>query len=262
LRTYLEGDGHDVEVVAAGEAGIAAARRIVPDAIILDVLLPGIDGWEVLRRLKADPAVRDIPVMVASVIDERQVAMNLGATDYFLKPVDPAALLERLAAYTFTTKVKERAVRVLVIDDDPAARELVQRALQPEGFVVHAAASGLEGLAIAERFAPDLVICDLVMPGMDGFEVVRRLGESGIADDIPILILTAQELGRDDRERLNGRVADVVHKTGDPRTDLARWLRRATRTSRPRRSSGGPATAGRRRSHRPSSSRAEQRLKS
>jgi signal transduction histidine kinase/ActR/RegA family two-component response regulator len=114
LRTYLEGEGYTVEVATDGEAGIAAARANPPGAIILDVLLPGIDGWEVLRRLKVDPALRDVPVMVATVVDERTVAMNLGAVDYFVKPVRREALLARLATYTFTTKVKERNIRVLV----------------------------------------------------------------------------------------------------------------------------------------------------
>ena len=176
LRTYLEGEGYRVELATDGEAGIAAARANVPDAIILDVLLPGIDGWEVLRRLKGDPALRDVPVVVVTVVDERNVAMNLGAVDYFLKPVRREALLARLATYTFTTKVKERNVRVLVIDDDLAARDLVANALRPEGFEVVSAASGKEGLDLALRDPPDLVICDLLMPDMDGFEVVEPAG--------------------------------------------------------------------------------------
>jgi signal transduction histidine kinase/CheY-like chemotaxis protein len=231
LRTYLEAEGYRVEVATDGESGIGAARAHQPGAIILDVLLPGIDGWEVLRRLKADRDLRDIPVMVATVIDERNVAMSLGAVDYFLKPVRPTALLDRLATYTFTTKVKQRNIRVLVIDDEAAARDLVANALRPEGFEVITAASGHEGLALAREQPPDLVICDLVMPDMDGFEVVNRLAESDMPKDVPILILTGQELTADDRLRLNGLVADVMQKDGDPRPQLGRWLRRAAAAS-------------------------------
>jgi CheY-like chemotaxis protein len=237
LRAYLEGDGHRVEVATDGETGIAAARSLRPDAIVLDVLLPGIDGWEVLRRLKADPEVRDIPVVVVTVVDERSVAMTLGAADYFLKPVRPEALLARLSQYTFTTKVKQRNVCVLAIDDDPAARALVAKALEPEGFQVMTAESGREGLAIAQECIPELVICDLLMPDMDGYEVVDQLHANEATRDATILILTAADLSEADRERLNGKVAGVVHKNGDPRKALAEWLDRASAAARRREAS-------------------------
>jgi signal transduction histidine kinase/CheY-like chemotaxis protein len=232
LRTYLEAEGYAVEVTTDGDAGLAAARALVPDAIILDVLLPGIDGWEVLRRLKADPAVADVPVVVVTVVDERNVAMSLGAVDYFLKPVQPAALLARLGRYTFTTKVRQRRVSVLAIDDDPAARDLVASSLRSEGFEVVVAASGQEGLERAFADPPELVICDLLMPDMDGYEVVRRLGSNESTRDVTILILTAHELSAADRDRLNGKVADVLHKGEELPAALAVWLRRASQASR------------------------------
>jgi signal transduction histidine kinase/CheY-like chemotaxis protein len=234
LRTYLEGEGYDVVVAADGEAGIAAARETTPAAIVLDVLLPGIDGWEVLRRLKADVGLRDVPVVVATVVDERNVAMSLGAVDYFLKPVRPEALLARLGQYTFTTKVKQRTVKVLAIDDDPAARELVAQALRPAGFDVSMAASGREGLAMAADDPPELVICDLVMPDVDGYEVVDQLRANPATRDATILILTGQDLDAADRKRLNGKVAEILAKAGDPRPALAKWLERAAAASQRR----------------------------
>ena len=234
LRAYLEGEGYRVEVATDGESGIASAQAQAPDAIILDVLLPGIDGWEVLRRLKADAGLRDLPVVVVTVVDERNVAMNLGAVDYFLKPVRREALLDRLSQYTFTTKVKQGRVRVLAIDDDPAARELVANALRPEGFDVVSAATGQEGLDLALQDPPDLVICDLLMPDMDGYEVVDQLHANETTKDVTILILTGQDLSAADRERLNGKVAEVVHKGGDPRPAFAQWLRRASAAARRR----------------------------
>ncbi len=234
LRTYLEAEGYAVVVAPNGEAGIAAARESAPAAVILDVLLPGIDGWEVLRRLKADPSLRDVPVVVVTVVDERNVAMSLGAADYFLKPVRPEALLARLGQYTFTTKVKQRRVKVLAIDDDPAARDLVAQALRPVGFDVAVAASGREGLAMARNDPPELVICDLVMPDIDGYEVVDQLRANPATRDATILILTGQDLSTRDRERLNGKVAEVLGKTADPRTALATWLERAATASRRR----------------------------
>jgi signal transduction histidine kinase/DNA-binding response OmpR family regulator len=241
LRAYLEGDGHQVQVATDGESGIELARTIQPAAIVLDVLLPGIDGWEVLRRLKADPDLRDIPVVVVTVVDERNVAMSLGAADYFLKPVRPDALLARLAQYTFTTKVKQRNVCVLAIDDDPAARALVENALRPEGFQVMTAASGQEGVAMARECSPDLVICDLLMPDMDGYEVVEQLRADESTRTAMILILTGADLSEADRGRLNGKVADVVHKNGDPRPALGEWLRRASAAAAKRRSGVAPA---------------------
>ena len=241
LRTYLEAEGYGVIVATDGQAGIDAARATAPAAIILDVLLPIMDGWEVLRNLKADPDLRDVPVVVVTVVDERNVAMSLGAVDYFLKPVRPEALLARLGQYTFTTKVKQRPVRVLAIDDDPAARELVVNALRPEGFDVVAAASGQEGVALALDHPPELVICDLVMPDMDGYEVVDRLQANDATRDATILILTGHDLTTADRERLNGKVADILTKGSDPRPALARWLRRAeAATLRGRRANPSP----------------------
>jgi CheY-like chemotaxis protein len=154
--------------------------------------------------------------------------MSLGAADYFLKPVKPEALLARLAQYTFTTKVKQRRVKVLAIDDDPQARDLVVEALRPAGFDVSAAASGREGLAMAEADPPELVICDLVMPDVNGYEVVDQLRANPATRDATILILTGQELSASDRDRLNGKVSDILGKAGDPRPALAKWLERAS----------------------------------
>jgi signal transduction histidine kinase/CheY-like chemotaxis protein len=234
IRTYLETEGYSVVVASDGETGIATARTAAPAAILLDLLLPGIDGWEVLRRLKADPSLRDIPVVVVTVVDERNVAMSLGAVDYFLKPVRPEALLARLAQYTFTTKVKQRRVKVLAIDDNPADRQLVVDGLRTSGFDVSSAASGVEGLAMANEDPPELVICDLVMPDIDGYEVVDQLRANPATRDATILILTGQELSANDRERLNGKVAEVLAKDGDPRPALARWLERAAAASQRR----------------------------
>jgi signal transduction histidine kinase/DNA-binding response OmpR family regulator len=234
LRTYLETDGYEVVVAPDGESGIAAAIAAPPAAIILDVLLPGIDGWEVLRRLKATPGLRDVPVVVVTVVDERNIAMSLGAVDYFLKPVRPDALLARLGQYTFTTKVKQRPVKVLAVDDDPAARDLVVEALRPAGFDVSSAASGREALTMAAENPPELVICDLVMPDIDGYEVVDQLRANPATQDATILILTGHELSAADRERLNGKVAEVLGKNGDTRQALGRWLERAAAASRRR----------------------------
>ncbi|HEU0236067.1 MAG TPA: ATP-binding protein, partial [Candidatus Limnocylindrales bacterium] len=131
LQAYLGESGYGVTVAPNGERGLELALADPPAAILLDILLPGIDGWEVLRRLKQDPTVRDVPVVIVTVVDERSVGLALGAVDYFVKPIERDALIARLDRHTFTTKVRTRAVRVLAIDDDPAALAMIDATLSP-----------------------------------------------------------------------------------------------------------------------------------
>jgi CheY-like chemotaxis protein len=226
LRAYLETEGYRVRVAGDGQAGLETARGLAPAAIVLDVLLPGIDGWEVLRQLKGDPVLRDVPVVIVTVVDERELGLALGAVDYFVKPVDRTALLARLGRHTFTTKVKERPVRVLVVDDDPGALALVADILTAEGFDVTRAASGREAVARAQEGGIELVICDLLMPDLDGFGVVGELKADGRTRAIPILILTAHELSPTEKSRLNGKIVGVVEKGADARAGLTAWLAR------------------------------------
>jgi signal transduction histidine kinase/DNA-binding response OmpR family regulator len=226
LRTYIESDGYSVRAAASGEMGLAEARRSAPGAIVLDVLLPGMDGWEVLRQLKADEALRGVPVIIVTVVDEREVGLALGAVDYLLKPVDREGLLKQLARYTLTTKVRQRPVRVLAVDDDPAALDLVSSALGSEGFEVLRANGGREGLELAAREPVDFVICDLLMPDLDGFGVVGELKSRPETRDTPIVILTAHTLSAEDKARLNGKILGVVDKGAHAQVGLRDWLSR------------------------------------
>jgi signal transduction histidine kinase/CheY-like chemotaxis protein len=224
LRTYLEGDGYQVRVASDGPSGLASARANPPAAIILDILLPGADGWEILREFKADAALRDLPVVIVTVLDERGLGLALGAVDYFLKPVDRTALLDRLARYTFTTKVKTSIVKVLAIDDDPSALDLIDAALRPEGFEVVRAGGGREGIERARGESFDLVVCDLVMPEVDGFDVVTALKADPVSSEIPILILTSHSMTDSERVRLNGQVVGIAEKGEQGADGLRRWL--------------------------------------
>jgi CheY-like chemotaxis protein len=224
LQTYLEDAGYRVRLASNGETGLAQARAVRPAAIVLDVLLPGIDGWEVLRRLKSEPDLRDVPVIMATVVDERGVGLALGAVDYLVKPIDPQMLLDRLGRYTYTTKVKTRAISVLAIDDDPAALDVIEGTLVPLGFSVRRASSGGEGIRLARGHRPDLVICDLIMPDVDGFQVVGELHDAADTSSIPILILTAHDLSAADRARLNGRVLGIAAKGASGADGLTDWL--------------------------------------
>jgi CheY-like chemotaxis protein len=181
----------------------------------------------VLRDLKSDPVLRDVPVVVVTVVDERELGMALGAVDYLIKPVDRDALLARLERYNLNGKVPDRAAKVLIVDDEHAARSMVEAALVPAGYDVVQAASGREGIARAREDGVDFVICDLVMPDLDGFEVVASLQADDATRELPILILTAHDLSVSDKARLHGHVLGVVRKGGSQGDDLRGWLRRA-----------------------------------
>jgi signal transduction histidine kinase/CheY-like chemotaxis protein len=224
LRRYLEADGLTIRVAADGESGIAAARQALPAAIVLDVLLPGLDGWDVLRLLKADDALRDVPVIIVTVVDEREVGLALGAADYLLKPVDRQALLGALARATIHTP--GRQLQVLAVDDDPQALDLVAAALEPAGHAVRRAASGKVALELAQAGAFDLVICDLLMPGLDGFAVVTALKRDTRTRDVPILVLTSHQLSAAEKRRLNGRILGIANKGEAGAQGLRDWLAR------------------------------------
>jgi signal transduction histidine kinase/CheY-like chemotaxis protein len=225
LREYLEPAGYGMRVAPDGEAGIRMAGERRPAAIILDVLLPGIDGWEVLRRLKHDAGLRDVPVVIVTVVDERQVGLALGAADYLVKPVQREALVGVLERW-FGGPPDRRTMRVLAVDDEASARALIRAALEPEGLEIVEASGGREALdrAASERF--DLIVCDLLMPGIDGFEVIATLKADPRTALVPILVCTAHDLGEADKRRLNGKILGIVEKGDVAVAGLRRWLAR------------------------------------
>ena len=226
LREYLEGAGYRVRVSATGELGIASALNERPAAIILDVLLPGMDGWEVLRRLKADDHLQDIPVVIVTVVEERDVGLALGAVDYLVKPIHRGVLLACISRYV--SNGSGRTKRVLVIDDEPAALALIRGTLEPEGVEVVTAQGGREALEWADRGEPvDMVICDLVMPEVDGFAVISALKQNPRTASLPIVVYTAHDLTPDQKNRLNGQILGIVAKGHDARVGLLDWLEHA-----------------------------------
>jgi CheY-like chemotaxis protein len=229
LRIFLEDGGFSVTVAADGSGGIEAARRLRPAAIVLDLLLPDISGWDVLTRLKDDPALAEIPVVIVSMVDERGKGYALGAAGYLVKPVDRDELLGALRPLTATGSLDGQPVTVLTIDDDPVALELVAAVLDPEGYRVLRAQGGEEGISIALQEHPALVIVDLLMPGTDGFEVVEQLRADPRTTHIPIVVLTAKAIGEDDRERLNSRMAHLAEKGRFSRAEFVELVRRCCR---------------------------------
>ena len=228
LRVYLEAAGARVISARDGEEGLDTVRSLNPAGVVLDILLPGIDGWEVLARLKADPGTAAIPVIVVSMLDERGRGFALGAAEYLVKPVGKDQLM---AALYRAAAMPERKHTVVAIDDDPLAIELVRASLEPEGWTVLGAATGQEGLALIRERQPSAVLLDLLMPGMDGFEVVEALRADPDTKTVPVVILTSKSMTQQDKERLQGRITYVARKTEFDLSGLAGLLRWAS-TSR------------------------------
>jgi signal transduction histidine kinase/CheY-like chemotaxis protein len=228
LRVYLEEAGARVVSARDGAEGLDTVRRLSPAGVVLDILLPGIDGWEVLAQLKADPGTAAIPVVVVSMLDERGHGFALGAAEYLVKPVGKDQLL---AALYRVAAIPERPHTVVAIDDDPRAIELVRASLEPEGWTVLGAVTGQEGLALIRERQPSAVLLDLLMPGMDGFEVVEALRADPGTKSVPVVILTSKSMTQQDKERLQGRITYVARKTEFDLSGLASLLRWAS-TSR------------------------------
>jgi len=212
ITLYLSQDGYQVEHALDGDEAIEKAKALKPFAITLDIMLPNRDGWEVLQHLKLLQETKDIPVIIVSIIENRELGFSLGAADYFTKPIDRRALLESLKKYSFTTKVKRKPVNVLIIDDDPQILQLISATLEAEGFGVIKTQRAEEGISLAFEIQPDLIILDLLMPEVNGFEALRRLKQHPTAKNIPVIISTAKDLTSEDRQLLTGQIREVVKK--------------------------------------------------
>jgi CheY-like chemotaxis protein len=211
LRRHLTKAGYRVEEATDGRSGLDLARARQPDAITLDVMMPGMDGWAVLAALRADPATEGIPVIMATILDEQHMGMALGAADYLTKPVDRTRLLAAVERIVGTTA----DAGILVVDDDEGTRRLLRQTLEKGGWRVREATNGRDGLEQLERERPSLVLLDLMMPELDGFGFLEGVRTNGAAGP-PVIVITAKELTEADRARLNGGVEAIVQKSGGP----------------------------------------------
>ena len=209
LVTRIMGkQGFRVVSASNGEDGLRLANELRPDAIVLDLVMPGLDGWAVLARLKADPALAEIPVSIISVAEERNKAFAVGAADYLTKPVDRARLVSVLGKYQ--SEPKDGVV--LIVEDDPSNRDVLKRMLEKEGRRVIEADNGRVALERISAQCPSLILLDLMMPEMDGFEFLSALRGREEWRTIPVVVVTAKDLTTEDRRRLDGSVAHVVQK--------------------------------------------------
>jgi len=216
IRRSLEREGIPTVEAQNGRAALSLARELKPAAITLDVIMPDMDGWTTLSTLKADPALRHIPVIMTTVSDDRALGYALGASHYITKPIDR----ERLAAILSHYRCLRPPCPVLVVEDDSASRDLLKSILERENWSVVTASNGALALQRLEEQHFELILLDLLMPEMDGFEFTRILREKEEWRSIPIIVVTAKDMTDEDRRRLNGDIQGVLAKSGLSREEL------------------------------------------
>jgi CheY-like chemotaxis protein/anti-sigma regulatory factor (Ser/Thr protein kinase) len=235
LTHYVEEFGCRAIATHSGHSALKLAQQLKPDLITLDLMMPGINGWDLLRQIKADPELANIPVVIVSIIAHENRASLLGALDVLQKPVDRNALFNVLQR-----NASGGRGRILLIDDSPDARELLMQLLAGHASELRAAANGREALEVLQDFEPDLVITDLVMPVMDGMEFLEVFRSMRRFQQVPVVMVTAKDLQPDEIERVEQHTAAVLLKGNALEEDLRQILEQLL-TSSPRETEDGPA---------------------
>jgi signal transduction histidine kinase/DNA-binding response OmpR family regulator len=234
MQRCLRKEGLRMVAAASGEAGLRLAKELRPAAITLDVMMPGMDGWAVLTTLKADPDVADIPVIMLTIVDDKNMGYALGAADYLTKPIDWGRLAVILQKY----RCAHPPCTVLVVEDEADTRDMLRRLLDKEGWVVTEATNGRVALELMAERQPELILLDLMMPEMDGFAFIEALRQQDAWRSIPVVVVTAKDLMPDDRRRLNGYVERILQKGAYSREELLREIHNLVadyiRSGRPR----------------------------
>ncbi len=219
VERHLQRSGFAVVTARGGQEGLRLVRELRPAAVTLDIMMPDLDGWTVLAAIKGDPALASIPVVLMSIVEEKNRGYALGAADYLIKPVDRGKLVE-----TLTAICGQGGGHALLVDDDEVVRRSVRQALAPLGWQVTEAANGLLAVELLGSARPDVIILDLMMPQMDGFELLDELRARSEWREIPVVVITARDLTDEDRARLNGGVERIIGKS-----DRDEMLRQLTR---------------------------------
>jgi GAF domain-containing protein/CheY-like chemotaxis protein len=230
---HLERAGFAVVAARGGQEGLRLVRELRPAAVTLDVMMPDLDGWTVLAAIKGDPALAGTPVVLMSIVDQKNRGYALGAVDYLVKPVDRSKLVEAI-----TSICGPKAGHVLLVDDDEAVRRGVRQALEPLGWQMTEAANGLVAIDSLATARPDVIILDLMMPKMDGFEFMDELRKRSDWQEIPVIVITAKDLTDEERNRLNGGVERIIQKSD--RDEMLRQLSREIGKCIKRQTAGRP----------------------
>jgi signal transduction histidine kinase/CheY-like chemotaxis protein len=227
LTRTLEKQGFQVASASSGEEGLQLARSLRPNAITLDIMMPGMDGWSVLAQLKSDADLANIPVVVLTIVDNRNLGFTLGASDYLTKPIDRERLINVLGRYRWDGA--ERTA--LIVEDDPEARNVLRRFLENDGWKTQQAENGLVALERLKTQRSSVILLDLMMPEMDGFEFLATLKHDPELRTLPVIVVTAKDLSDDDRKRLNGQVTRVLQKGAYSREDLLAEVAQVVRSA-------------------------------
>jgi CheY-like chemotaxis protein len=222
MQRFLHKEGLRMAAATSGEEGLRLARALRPAAITLDVLMPGLDGWAVLTALKADPYVADIPVIMLTIVGDKNLGYALGAADYLTKPID----WDQLAAILKKYQCAQPPCTVLVVEDDATTRDMLRRMLTKEGWAVSEAENGRVALAQVVESHPELILLDLMMPEMDGFAFLEALRHQDAWRSIPVIVVTAKDLTSEDRQRLSGYVEQILQKGAYSREALLHEIHR------------------------------------
>jgi CheY-like chemotaxis protein len=212
-----------VSAASGGLEGLKRAKELHPIAITLDVIMPDIDGWTVLAALRGDPELADVPVVMATIVDEQRHGMTLGAVGYLTKPVERDKLVELIQRF----KLPSGLTRVLVVEDDATQRERIRSWLEPQQWQIVEAENGQIGLDRLRQHQPDVILLDLMMPEMDGFQLVAELQRNAAWRQIPVIVITARTLTPEDHKRLNSGIEAVLIKETFSPADLISRVRQA-----------------------------------
>jgi CheY-like chemotaxis protein/two-component sensor histidine kinase len=222
ISDQLKAEGFSVATAAGGLEGLKLAKELRPIAITLDVMMPDLDGWSVLAALRQDSELAEVPVIMVTIVDEHRRGIALGAAGYLTKPIDR----ERLHQLVRRFRAPARPTRILLVEDDPVQRERARSWLEGQQWIVQEAANGREALIRLNEEKPDLILLDLMMPEMDGFQVVAALQKEPGWRDIPVIVITSLDLDAKDRERLNSGVQSVLIKEMFRPAELVERIRR------------------------------------
>ncbi len=222
MTHFLASEGVQALSAADGEEGIRLAEQFLPRVIFLDLLMPRMDGWTVLNRLKAKPRLASIPVILLTLMNESEMGYILGASEYLAKPIER----DRLASLLRKYRIPDLASQVLVIEDDAATRQVVRRTLIKQGWTVAEAENGRVGLERLAHHQPQLILLDLMMPEMDGFEFLGELRKHEEWRKIPVVILTSKDITPEDALRLTSNVEKILQKSAYTREALLREVKK------------------------------------
>jgi CheY-like chemotaxis protein len=221
MRRFLAREGFRVETALNGDAGLQLAREVRPDVITLDVMMPGKDGWTVLAALKSDPEIASIPVIMMTITSDTNLGYSLGASDFLTKPIERENLLTVLRRFS----KHGGKVTALVVEDDDKTRQMLGRMVEKEGWGVAEAANGAAALAMMRTMTPDIILLDLMMPEMNGFQFLQEIRKQPAWRSIPVVVITAMDLSVDEREQLSMQVHQIMQKGAYNRDQLLTEIR-------------------------------------